>query len=85
MPAPNLLAASVLYEMLAGEPPFTGPTAQAIVVKRLTEAPPSVRTARPVVSPAVDQAIRKALTPVPADRFATMGQFAQASTSPPPR
>jgi eukaryotic-like serine/threonine-protein kinase len=70
--------ASVLYEMLAGEPPFTGPTAQAIVIKRLTEAPPSVRAARPVVSPAVDQAIRKALAPVPADRFATMGQFAQA-------
>jgi eukaryotic-like serine/threonine-protein kinase len=70
--------ASVLYEMLAGEPPFTGPTAQAIVVKRLTEAPPSVRAARPVVSPAVDEAIRKALAPVPADRFATMGQFAQA-------
>jgi eukaryotic-like serine/threonine-protein kinase len=69
---------SVLYEMLAGEPPFTGPTAQAIVVKRLTEPPPSVRAARPAVPPAVDEAIRRALAPVPADRFATAGQFAQA-------
>jgi eukaryotic-like serine/threonine-protein kinase len=70
--------ASVLYEMLAGEPPFTGPTAQAIVIKRLTEPPPSVRATRPAVPPAVDEAIRKALAPVPADRLATMGQFAQA-------
>ncbi len=69
---------SVLYEMLAGEPPFTGPTAQAIVVKRLTEPPPSVRAARPAVPPAVDEAIRRVLAPLPADRFATAGQFAQA-------
>src|SRR5947207_14237796 len=69
---------SVLYEMLAGEPPFTGPTAQAIVIKRLTEPPPSVRAARPAVPPAVDDAIRRVLAPVPADRFATAGQFAQA-------
>src|SRR5690242_9268590 len=48
---------SVLYEMLAGEPPFTGPTMQAMVVKRLTEAPPSVRATRGTVPEAVDQAI----------------------------
>src|SRR5882724_8010212 len=41
--------ASVLYEMLAGEAPYTGPTAQAIAAKRLTEPPPSVRSARPSV------------------------------------
>ena len=64
--------------MLAGEPPFTGPTAQAIVVKRLTEPPPSVRAARPAVPPGVDEAIRRVLAPLPADRFATAGQFAQA-------
>ncbi|HEX3233101.1 MAG TPA: protein kinase [Gemmatimonadales bacterium] len=69
---------SVLYEMLAGEAPFTGPTAQAIAAKRLTEPPPSVRAVRPTVPPAVDEAIRKALAPVAADRFATVGQFAQA-------
>ena len=70
--------ASVLFEMLAGEPPFTGATAQAIVVKRLTEPAPSVRAVRPTTPVAVDEAIRKALAPVPADRFATVGQFAQA-------
>ncbi len=70
--------ASVLYEMLAGEPPFTAPTMQAMIVKRLTEPPPSVRGARPAVPDAVDQAIRKALAPLAADRFATMAQFAQA-------
>ena len=64
--------------MLAGEPPFTGPTAQAIIAKRFTEPPPSVRTARPTVPESVDQAIRKALAPVPADRFASAAQFAQA-------
>src|SRR6185437_12685842 len=70
--------ASVLYEMLAGEAPFTGATAQAVAAKRLSEPPPSVRAVRPSVPDSVDQAIRKALAPVPADRFATAGQFAQA-------
>ncbi|MGN6393193.1 MAG: protein kinase domain-containing protein, partial [Gemmatimonadales bacterium] len=70
--------ASVLYEMLAGEPPFTGATAQAIAVRRLTEAAPSVRTLRPTVPAGVDEAIRRALAPVPADRFATAGHFAHA-------
>ena len=70
--------ASVLYEMLAGEAPFTGATMQAIIAKRLTEPAPSVRAARPTTPPAVDEAIRKALAPVAADRFATAGQFAQA-------
>jgi serine/threonine-protein kinase len=70
--------ASVLYEMLAGEPPFTAPTMQAMIVKRLTEPPPSVRGARPAVPDAVDQAIRKALAPLAADRFGTMAQFGQA-------
>ncbi|MGN6378229.1 MAG: protein kinase domain-containing protein, partial [Gaiellales bacterium] len=69
---------SVLYEMLAGEPPFTAPTMQAMIVKRLTEPPPSVRGARPAVPEAVDLAIRKALAPIPADRFGTMAQFGQA-------
>ena len=73
--------AAVLYETLAGEPPFTGPTVQAIAAKRLTEAPPSVRAVRPAVPAAVDEAIRKALAPVPADRFAGAAQFAQALTA----
>ena len=70
--------AAVLYEMLAGEAPYTGPSAQAIAAKRLTEPPPSVRLTRQAVPEAVDQAIRRALSPVAADRFGTMTQFGQA-------
>ncbi len=69
---------AVLYEMLAGEPPFTGPTAQAIILKRFTEPAPSVRRGRPSVPDAVDQAIQRALAPVPADRFPTAAEFARA-------
>jgi eukaryotic-like serine/threonine-protein kinase len=69
---------AVLYEMLAGEAPYTGATTQALIVKRLTEPPPSIRSQRPNVPEAVDQAIRRALAPVPADRFPTVAQFAQA-------
>ena len=68
---------AVLYEMLAGEPPFTGPTAQAVVARRLTEPPPSVRGRRPNVTEGVDQAIQRALAPVAADRFATAGELAR--------
>jgi len=74
--------AAVLFEMLAGEAPYSGPTAQAIIAKRLTEPPPSVRTARPAVPESVDRAIRKALAPVAADRFAGAAQFAQALQPP---
>ncbi|MGN6390846.1 MAG: protein kinase domain-containing protein [Gemmatimonadales bacterium] len=69
---------AVLYEMLAGEPPFTGPTAQAIIVKRLTQPVPSLRAARPNVPVGVDQAVHRALAPIAADRFATAAEFGQA-------
>jgi serine/threonine-protein kinase len=69
---------AVLYEMLAGEAPYTGATIQALIVKRLTEPPPSVRSTRPSVPEPVDHAIRQALAQVAADRFATVAQFAQA-------
>jgi serine/threonine-protein kinase len=69
---------AVLYEMLAGEAPFTGATAQAIAAKRLTEPAPSVRSVRTTVPDSVDQAIRKALAPVPADRFAGAAALARA-------
>ncbi len=69
---------AVLYEMLAGEPPYTGPTAQAIIMKRFTEPVPSVRRGRPSVPEGVDQAIQRALAPVPADRFATAAEFGRA-------
>ncbi|MGH7580252.1 MAG: serine/threonine-protein kinase [Gemmatimonadales bacterium] len=69
---------AVLHELLAGEPPYTGATTQALMVKRLTEPAPSVRSVRASVPEGVDAAIRKALAPVAADRFSTMKQFAQA-------
>ncbi len=68
----------LLYEMLAGEPPFTGPTAQAIIAKRFTDPVPSVRRLRETVSVPMDQAIVKALARAPADRFVTPHQFAEA-------
>ena len=74
---------AVLYEMLAGEPPYTGATTQAIIAKRLTEPAPSVRAVRSSVPESVDQAMRKALAAVPADRFSTVAQFAQALQSVP--
>jgi TolB-like protein/Flp pilus assembly protein TadD len=70
--------AAVLYEMLAGEPPFSGATTQAMLVKRLTEPAPSARAVRANLPEGADQAIRKALSPVVADRFGTMAQFGQA-------
>ncbi len=72
----------VVYEMLVGEPPFVGPTLEAIIVKRFTNPVPSLRTARTSVPEAVDRAVGKALAKVPADRFATATQFAQALTLP---
>jgi len=65
----------VLYEMLAGEPPYTGPNAQVIIMKRFTEPVPSVRRIRPAVPEGVDQAIQRALASLPADRFATAAEF----------
>ena len=68
----------VLYEMLAGEPPFTGSTAWAIIAKWFTEPVPSVRARRPDVSEDVDLAIQRALAQSAADRFATMAEFLRA-------
>jgi eukaryotic-like serine/threonine-protein kinase len=69
---------AVLYEMLAGEPPFTGPTAQAIIAKRFSGEVPRVRHVRPSVPESVEQAVIRALAPVPADRFASAAEFARA-------
>jgi serine/threonine-protein kinase len=68
----------VTYEMLVGEPPHTGPNAQAIIAKVLTQQVTSVRESRDLVSPQADSAIRKALAKLPADRFGTVQQFADA-------
>jgi len=69
---------AVIFEMLAGEQPYTGPTVQAILMKRLTEPVPSVRAGRPTVPDAVDQAVMRALAVVPADRYATAAQLSEA-------
>ena len=71
----------VLYEMLAGEAPYTGVTAQVILAKRVSGEVPSVRRLRPAVPAGVDAALTKALAPVPADRFATAADFARALAS----
>ncbi|MGH7497260.1 MAG: protein kinase domain-containing protein [Gemmatimonadales bacterium] len=72
----------LLYEMLAGEPPYTGPTAQAVIAKRFTDPVPAIRRLRPAVPLAVEQALMKALARVPADRFASAGALADALTAP---
>jgi serine/threonine-protein kinase len=69
---------AVLYEMLAGEPPFTGPTPQAVIAKRFhTDAVP-LRAVRPTVPEHVDRAVSRALARVPADRFASATELARA-------
>ncbi|HTY07165.1 MAG TPA: protein kinase [Gemmatimonadales bacterium] len=68
----------VLYEMLTGEPPFTGATAQAIVARVLTEEPRSITLQRRTVPPHVEDAVFTALEKLPADRFSSAAQFAEA-------
>ena len=70
----------LVYEMLTGRTPFTGPTAQAIIAQTFTEPPPPLRSARPVDGTPewAEQAIMKALAKDPAARFATAAQFSQA-------
>jgi serine/threonine protein kinase/tetratricopeptide (TPR) repeat protein len=67
----------VLYEMLSGEPPFTGPTARAIIAKRFVSPVPSVRTTRDVPD-SVDTALNRALARTPVDRYRTGAEFADA-------
>ena len=74
----------MLYEMLSGDVPFTGPSAQSVIAKHITMAVPSVRNARDSVPLGVDATIMRAMAKEPADRFATPAQFAAALTSAPP-
>src|SRR4029078_1902785 len=69
---------AVLYEMLTGDPPFTGSTVQAIVAKVLTEKPAPLIARRERVTPAVEHAVLTALEKLPADRFASATDFANA-------
>ncbi len=66
----------VLYEMLTGEPPFTGPTVQAVIAKRFVETPPDVTQTRDAVPTHVSQAVSKLMAKTPADRYATGSQLA---------
>jgi serine/threonine protein kinase/Tfp pilus assembly protein PilF len=70
--------ACVLYEMLSGERPFTGATAQAVLTKRFKETPKSLREVRGSVPEHVERAVTKAMAVVSSDRFATTAVFAQA-------
>ncbi len=71
----------VLYEMLAGQPPFTGPTVQAVAHQHLTATPPPITQLRPAVPAVVVAALERALSKNPADRFNPVGQFAEALSS----
>jgi serine/threonine-protein kinase len=68
----------VLYEMLAGETPFSAPTAQAMIARRMLEPPRPLRELRDTVPEGVAQAVAHALARAPADRFATAAEFARA-------
>jgi serine/threonine-protein kinase len=70
----------VLYEMLVGQPPYTGASAAVILARKYLDAPSSIRSVRPTVPPEVEDGILKALARVPADRYATAWQFVHALT-----
>jgi serine/threonine-protein kinase len=72
--------ACVVYEMLAGEPPFLGPNAQAILTRHLVATPRPLRARRPVVPEPVERAVLRALAKSPDDRFGTTAEFAAALT-----
>ena len=72
----------VLYEMLTGEPPYQGTTAQAVLAKILTDPAPAPGKVRGSIRPNVDAAIRKALEKLPADRFTGAQEFARALSDP---
>ncbi len=72
---------AVTYEMLAGDPPFTGSSVQAIVAKIISERPTPLRRLRDTVPPGVEHAVLTALAKLPADRFATAAEFATALSS----
>jgi len=71
---------AMTYEMLLGEPPFTGPTAQSIMAKVMTERPVPLIARRERIPPQVEDAVLTALEKLPADRFATAAEFAGALT-----
>lgn len=73
--------AAVLYEMLVGEPPHTGPSVQAIIAKLLTQRPVRLRALRDTIPESIDAAVDKGLSKLPADRFPTVAAFVTAVTA----
>ena len=73
---------ALTYEMLVGEPPHVAKTAQAVVAKILTDTPAPIRRTRELVPANVEGAVAKALARSPADRFASVAEFAAALTNP---
>ncbi len=69
---------AVMYEMMAGEPPFTGPNARAIITRSLTEEPRSLTVSRTGLSANVNSAVMKALAKSPSDRYANAGEMVDA-------
>jgi eukaryotic-like serine/threonine-protein kinase len=76
--------ACVLYEMLAGEPPFAGSSPRATMARHAIEAVPAIRTLRPTAPLAVELALQRALAKNPVERFATMAEFCEALVTPVP-
>jgi TolB-like protein len=72
----------VVYEMLAGSPPFTAPSAVAVLARKSVERPPELRAARAEVPAALELAVIRALAPLPADRQRTVGELAEQLTGP---
>lgn len=73
--------ACVLYETLAGQPPFTGPTAQAIMARHSLDAVPRLKIVRDAIPDDLEGVIERALEKVPADRYQTSGEFIKALTA----
>jgi serine/threonine-protein kinase len=71
----------VIYEMIAGEPPFTGPTVQAVIARSMTETARPLTATRQGLAPAVGAAVGRALAKSPADRFQTAAAFTEALTA----
>ena len=72
----------VLFEMLVGEPPYNGSTLEAVIARRLSTPIPSPRAFRELVPEVIDAAVKKALARLPADRFVSAAQFAEALATP---
>lgn len=68
----------VIYELLAGQPPFTNPTPMGVLLDHIQTPPPPLRQFRPDLPPGVDAAVQRALAKKPEDRFGSAGAFAQA-------